>query len=142
MIQLAFYRGRKRLVNRGIADLTGGPFSHVEAILQYFNNGWALCVSASMMDGGVRVKLINISTPDWVLVTIETDATAADAWEWFYKHSRAKYDYKGALRYKVPFLRQSPRKKYCSEAISEILNLPKSNHPNGLFDDLQQYMIF
>lgn len=137
-MQLAFYQGRKRLTNRLIADLTGGPFSHVELILQHYPNGWALCVSASMMDGGVRVKLIKIGTPDWVVMTLNIDVSLEDAWAWFYQHSGAKYDYAGALRYRLPFLKQNPKKKYCSEAIAEILRLPKSNHPNGLYKDLQK----
>lgn len=142
MIQLAFYKGRKRLSNRVIADLTAGPYSHVEFVLAHFTNGWALCLSASMMDGGVRIKAINISTANWAVVTVKTDVTVDDAWAWFYRHSSAKYDHSGALGYKLPFLKPNPRKKYCSKAISEILNLPNSNHPNGLFDDLQSYVIF
>ena len=134
MIELAFYRGRKRLANRVIADLTGGPYSHVELILGRYANGWAICLSASMMDGGVRIKLIDISTSNWVHLTVDTGATTADAWEWFWRHCAASYDYPGALRYKLKFLKQDPKKKYCSEAISEILKLPKSNHPNGLFE--------
>lgn len=141
MIDLYFYKGRKRLANRVIADLTGGPFSHVELVLERYPNGWALCVSASMLDGGVRIKLINISTADWVRLTVNTGTTKADAWEWFWQHCRAKYDYPGALRYKLKFLKQDPNKKYCSEAISEMLGMSKSNHPNGLFDDLQQYVV-
>ncbi|MDZ7869754.1 MAG: hypothetical protein U5L02_11260 [Rheinheimera sp.] len=81
-MQVAFYQGRKRLANRVIADLTGGPFSHVEAVLQRYPNGWALCVSASMMDGGVRVKMINIATKDWVLMTVDMGIIEDDAWQW------------------------------------------------------------
>lgn len=138
-MQVAFYKGRKRLTNRVIADLTGGPFSHVELVLELYPNGWALCVSASMMDGGVRVKLINIGKADWVVITVNMLATAADAWQWFWQNSGAKYDYTGAMRYRVPFLKQSQKKKYCSEAVSEILGLEESNHPNGLFKTLQRY---
>lgn len=140
-MQVAFYKGRKRLANRVIADLTGGPFSHVEAVLERYQNGWALCVSASMMDGGVRVKLINIATKDWVLMTVDMGITVDDAWQWFWQHSSAKYDYTGAMRYRVPFLKQSQKKKYCSEAVAEILRLPKSNHPNGLYKELLRYAV-
>lgn len=139
-MQVAFYKGRKRLSNRLIADLTGGEFSHCEIILEHYPNGWALCVSSSMMDEGVRVKLINIATPDWVVITVKMDITIDDAWQWFWQHSSAKYDYAGAIRYRVPFLKQNPKKKYCSEAVAEILRLPRSNHPNGLFKDLQRYI--
>lgn len=138
-MQLAFYQGRKRLTNRLIADLTGGPFSHVEIILHRYPNGWALCLSSSMMDGGVRIKLINISTANWVVLTVDIGIYETDAWEWFYQHSGAKYDYPGALRYRIKFLKQNPAKKYCSEVVSEVLQLPKSNHPNGLFNDLQRF---
>lgn len=133
MITLAFYKGRARLVNRAIADLTNGPYSHVELILTHYANGWALCLSSSMMDGGVRIKVINVASGNWDLITVNTDVTIDDAWQWFYAHSNAKYDYAGALRYKLPLLRQNPYKKYCSEVVSEILKLDKSNHPNGLF---------
>lgn len=139
-MQVAFYQGRKRLTNRVIADLTGGPFSHVELVLERYPNGWALCVSASMMDGGVRVKLINIGTADWVVITVNMGVTVDNAWQWFYQHSGAKYDYTGAMRYRVKFLKQHPKKKYCSEAVSEMLGLPKSNHPNGLYKDLKRYV--
>lgn len=138
-MQVAFYKGRKRLTNRVIADLTGGPFSHVEAVLEMYPNGWALCVSASMMDGGVRAKLINIGTADWVVVTAKTGATEDRAWQWFWLHSGYKYDYTGAMSYRVPFLREQRKKKYCSEAVSEMLGLEESNHPNGLFKTLQRY---
>jgi hypothetical protein len=138
-MEMAFYQGRKRLTNRLIADLTGGPFSHVEMILERYQKGWALCVSASMMDGGVRVKLINIGTPDWVVVSVNVEVSLDDAWSWFWLHSGEQYDYTGALRYRLPFLKQNPKKKYCSEAVSEILRLPKSNHPNGLYKELLRY---
>lgn len=131
-LQLAFYKGRARLVNRAIADLTDGPYSHVELILAHYANGWALCLSSSMMDGGVRIKVISLTSGNWDLITVNTDVTIDDAWQWFYAHSNAKYDYAGALRYKLPILKQNPAKKYCSEVVSEILRLDKSNHPNGL----------
>ncbi len=137
-MHIAFYKGRKRLANRVIADLTGGPFSHVEVVLERYPNGWALCLSSSMMDGGVRVKLINIATRDWVVIAVDMGITENDAWNWFWLHSGAKYDYTGALRYRLPFLKQHPKKKYCSEAVTEILRLPKSNHPNGLYNDIRR----
>lgn len=139
-MQIAFYQGRKRLANRVIADLTDGPFSHVENVLAHFQSGWALCLSASMMDGGVRVKLINVGTADWVVITVNMGITTEDAWQWFWKNSGAKYDYTGAMSYRVPFLKENSKKKYCSEAVAEILRLPHSNHPNGLYKDLQRYV--
>lgn len=139
-MQVAFYKGRKRLSNRLVADLTGGPFSHCEIILARYHNGWALCLSASMMDGGVRVKVINVGTPDWVIETVDMGINEDHVWQWFWQHSSAKYDYAGAIRYRVPFLKQNQKKKYCSEAVAEILRLPRSNHPNGLHKDLQRYI--
>ncbi len=107
MIRLAFYKGRTRIGNRLIADLTGGPYSHVELIMEEGNGGWALCLSSSMMDGGVRVKLINIASANWDIVTVCTPITTDDAWAWFHEHSNAKYDYAGALRYRLPLLKQN-----------------------------------
>lgn len=136
MMLLAFYKGRARIGNRIIADLTGGPYSHVEVILETGKDGWALCLSSSMMDGGVRVKLINVDSANWDIVTVRTSITTGDAWQWFHAHSNAKYDYAGALRYRLPLLKQNPMKKYCSEVVCEILQMDRSYHPNGLFKSL------
>lgn len=136
MMLLAFYKGRARIGNRLIADLTDGPYSHVEVILETGKDGWALCLSSSMMDGGVRVKLINTASANWDIVTVRTSMTTDDAWAWFHAHSNAKYDYAGALRYRLPLLKQNPRKKYCSEVVCEILKMDRSYHPNGLFKSL------
>jgi hypothetical protein len=99
-------------------------------------DGWALCLSSSMMDGGVRIKLIKIASANWDIVTVRTSMTTDDVWAWFHEHSNAKYDYAGALRYRLPLLKQNPKKKYCSEVVCEILRMDRSYHPNGLFRKL------
>lgn len=137
---LAFYKGRKRFVNRAIADLTDGPYSHVEIVLQHLGKGFFLCLSSSMMDGGVRCKVINLNAPDWVLVSVKTAATEADAIAWYLNNWRMTYDYFGALRYRVPFLRNIESKAYCSEVVYLILGLDRAYHPNGLYQALMPLM--
>ena len=131
---LAFYKGRKRLVNRLICLVTRGKYSHVELVLQELGNGLYLCLSSSMLDGGVRIKAIDLNSGNWDMVDIAGQVTYEQAMAWFYKHHTAKYDYTGALRYAIKWFKQARGKFYCSEAASDILRRPTSNHPQGLYD--------
>lgn len=135
-MKLAFYKGRKRLVNRTICWITGGEYSHVELVLQELGNGVYLCLSSSMLDGGVRIKAINLQNGNWDLVDVGDQVTYEQAMDWFYRHQAAKYDYTGALRYAIKWFKQASGKFYCSEAASDILRRPTSNHPQGLYDAL------
>lgn len=131
---LAAYCGRKRILDRVIQDATGGPYSHVEIPLCHYGHGHYLCLSSSMLDGGVRLKVIDLHTDNWHLYQVRSDVTTEDVWQWYFRHAGYKYDYAGALAYRVPFLKQNPKKKYCSEVVSEVLGQQRSNHPNGLIE--------
>lgn len=143
MLKLAFYKGQKRFVNFAISKATGGPYSHVEVIIKELGNGFYLCLSSSMMDGGVRIKVICLQTEDWEIVNSGIAGVyESDAWEWFYKYHRCTYDYYGALRHKLHWLDEVEDKFYCSEVVCHLFKLehPQLN-PNQLYKHIKALVV-
>ena len=62
-MQVAFYKGKKRLFNRLTAWWLRGLYSHCELVLGYEADGRAICVASSFLDGGVRQKGLATLTP-------------------------------------------------------------------------------
>lgn len=80
-----------RLVQRG-------RFQKVTHVEGYYGtrDGRALIGSASLRDGGVRVKLTELDPANWIAVEVPT--WDGEASFWFIKaHEGAKYDLRGAL---------------------------------------------
>lgn len=121
-MQVAFYKGRKRLFNRLAAWWQRGPYSHVELVLGYDSTGAAICASSSMMDGGVRVKHMRLDPAHWDLVDV--DAPVQHAWGWLNEHEGAGYDYLGLLGFIARAIGHNPSRFVCSEAVAEMLGIP------------------
>ena len=121
-MQVAFYKGRKRLFNRLTSWWLRGPYSHVELVLGYDEAGQAICASSSMMDGGVRVKHMRLDPEHWDLVDVSGSADAA--WSWLRKHEGAGYDYLGLLGFVARVIGHSKSRFVCSEAVAEMLGIP------------------
>jgi hypothetical protein len=64
MVRLAMYKGRGQIGNAFIRWWTGSQYSHCELVV----SGW--CYSSSMMDKGVRRKLINLDAAKWDLIDL------------------------------------------------------------------------
>ena len=123
-MNIAFYKGRKRLFNRLTAWWLKGPYSHVELILDTDKNGLAICASSSMMDGGVRVKHMLLDPEHWDIVPISGDP--AQAWAWLREHEGEGYDYLGLVGFIARVLGHDKERWLCSEAVAAMLGVPES----------------
>lgn len=122
MMQIAFYKGRKRMFSRLTSAWLRGPYSHVELILGADANGLSICASSSMMDGGVRIKHMRLDPEHWDIVPVAGSADAA--WSWLNKHEGAGYDYLGLLGFIARTIGHSHSRFVCSEAVAEMLGFP------------------
>lgn len=121
---VAFYKGRKRIMNRLISWWFLGKYSHVELVFGYDETGLAICGTSSLMDEGVRIKHIRIDPENWDL--IELDIDMVNAWEWMKENEGKKYDYLGAIGLVARILGNSSSRIFCSEAIAEMLGFTES----------------
>lgn len=124
-MKIAFYKGRKRLFNRFVCWWTRGPYSHCEVVFDGFRglDVPVLCGSSSFMDGGVRLKVIDLKPEHWDIL----DVPAVDglrALDWFHAHLRAKYDVIGLLSTSLP-VPERPGRFFCNEAIGAGVGLPE-----------------
>jgi len=115
-VQVAFYKGRSRLFNRLVSWWLRGPYSHCELLLESMGNGRYLCASSSFMDGGVRLKVIELHPDRWDIVTIS--AAAQSAREWFYAHQGEGYDVLGLLGFVWRRTADDRGRWFCSEALA------------------------
>ena len=123
MILIAFRHSDSRLFARGVTFARGGDSAHVEAALPLPVEGMHLCVSASFLDGGVRGKVIDISNPAKWRVYRWT-GPHLDPLVWLQEHDDALYDLRGLLGILAPHIGHSRSKRFCSEALAEMLMLP------------------
>ena len=121
-MNIAFYKGRKRLFNRLTAWWLRGDYSHCELILGTNANGQSICASSSMMDGGVRVKHMRLDAAHWDIVPVAGDP--AQAWAWLREHEGEGYDYLGLLGFIVRALGHDKSRWVCSEAVAAMLGFP------------------
>ena len=120
-MQIAFYKGRKRLFNRITSWWLRGKYSHVELVLGKDEAGQAICASSSMLDGGVRVKHMTLHPDHWDLVPVF--GNPQQAWSWLKEHEKAKYDYLGLLGFIARAIGHSPSRFVCSEAVAEMIGM-------------------
>lgn len=138
---LLFYRARYgRWYDRLVGWWTGGPYSHVELVVGQFH-GQPLCVSSSPRDGGVRAKIIPLSTR-WDEVDFplshEQQADVIETARWLLLERR-KYDWFGPLG-------NSKKRMHCAEAVVRLLQsagvlphvTPKKTTPNMLYKLLRK----
>lgn len=133
-MKAAFYKGTRPglqgVYSRAVRWIDRGAYSHGELI---FSDG--LSASASYIDGGVRFKEIDYSKhPDhWDFMTLP-DELEDCARDWFARNAGAPYDLLGNLRFVLPWLADSERGWFCSEAMAAALRLkePWRFGPNGM----------
>lgn len=135
-MKVALYRGTRPgwqgVYSRGVRWIDRGPYSHCEIV---FSDG--MSASASYIDGGVRFKRIDYTEhPEhWDFIALDsTPDDEAYARAWFDAHDGDPYDIWGNVRFVVPFVRDSQRGKFCSEAVAAALRLrdPWRYGPCGL----------
>lgn len=118
MLQAAFYKGRMSGIRGLTNDITRlwllGKYSHCEWI---FSDG--LWGSSSLIDGGVRLKAIQLNPDKWDVwpVTLKEEPIR----NWFDEHSERKtpYDILGLGGFVARPLGHYRRGRFCSEAMAE-----------------------
>lgn len=121
-MQLAFRVNDTRAFARAIQWWDKTPASHVELVLSTGENGYRLCVSSSMMDGGVRQKWIRTNAPDWEVYRLADEFNSMVP-QWLKKNVGVKYDYMGLLAQVFRPMRDNPKKLWCGEAVASALGL-------------------
>jgi len=127
-MKLAFYKGPGNWLDKLIRIATWSRFSHCELVVSEFS------MSSSPRDGGVRIKQIDFDPTHWEFISIPGSSKIAV--DWFLKHDQAPYDYLGAFKTILPFMPNSERKWFCSEAIATALVLPNARKftPKKLYE--------
>lgn len=131
-MRAAFYKatrpGLQGIYSRAVRWIDRGPYSHCELI---FSDG--LSGSASYIDGGVRLKRIDYDPAHWDFIALP-DHLEPYARDWFERNAGAPYDLAGNVRFVLPWLPDSERGWFCSEAEAAALRLrePWRLGPNGL----------
>jgi len=126
MIQIALYKGPATDFTHkvshwvtcfvlSIRELKYCPYSHAELVI----NG--VCYSSSVRDDGVRSKFIDLNSGKWDVIEVDGDVNKALGV--FNSRLGNKYDWTGAIRWGLPFIKQNPNKDYCFELVAEMLNL-------------------
>lgn len=121
-MQVAFYKGRKRLFNRITSWWLRGAYSHCELILGVNAAGQAICASSSFMDAGVRIKHMELDPAHWDLVDVA--GSLDDAWQWERDHDGQGYDLLGLAGFVARVLGHDKGKWVCSEAVAAMLGIP------------------
>lgn len=115
-LYIAFYKGRaKRPLHRltdGLIRLaTDGRYSHCEIAIA--RTGGYDCYSASLRDGGVRCKRIDVSDVNkWDLIPL--DISEEQVLRYFEQTKSASYDLVGAIGVALG-IKHSKRRYFCSE---------------------------
>lgn len=134
---VALYKGKHKFPQSIYTEATKffdrGPYSHNELV---FSDG--VSASSSFLDGGVRFKNINYSTPgnwDFIILPLRLEDHAR---RWFHAHEGEDYDILGNIAFGLGFIRDSRKKSFCSEAIASALGWRRSwmYGPSGLADRL------
>lgn len=117
-MQLAFYKGKKRVFDRMVQWWTRSPYSHCELVFGY-RLGIAECATSSKMDGGVRLKKMILNPDHWDIVDLPwADVRAAR--NWFELHDGERYDVQGLLGFIAPISGRGSE-WFCSEACAAAL---------------------
>ena len=125
-VYVASYKGKGKLFNWVIRWLDSTVYSHTEiALLPFSEKSW-LCCSSSMMDGGVRFKVIDIESGNWDLINFEVTQEKQDEMISFCAKSvvgKVKYDYLGMLGAGFIGLREHKKKDFCNEFVGKVMGL-------------------
>ncbi|WP_439291568.1 enoyl-CoA hydratase [Lonepinella koalarum] len=129
-IYLALYKNKrswrqeplKALADGVTRKLTKGQYSHCEIVVEkttfttgchYEQESKFECYSASVQDGGVRCKEINVKDGKWDLIELK-NITESEIKGYFNQTKGKKYDWWGALGV-VLGIKQKRSKFFCSE---------------------------
>lgn len=118
-IRVCFRYGDRRLFARLVTLVQGSDTAHCEAARAWTGDVHE-CVSSSWLDGGVRGKTIEMPAGKWRIY--EVDA-AIDPLVYLSQHDGDGYDWLGLLGFVIRRIRGFGGRRFCSEAVAEILGL-------------------
>ena len=130
-MRAAFYRatrpGLQGIYSRAVRFIDRGAYSHCELV---FSDG--MSGSASYIDGGVRLKRIDYDDTHWDFIDLPPSLEPY-ARDWFEANKGAPYDLMGNVRFVLPWLADSERGWFCSEALMAALGFDDAWRfgPNG-----------
>lgn len=129
IVYLALYKGKKsgkgvkawaaRLCDWAIRTITRGQYSHCEIAIDL--GGQFECYSASLRDGGVRVKTMPLPSDKWDLLPVPDEVAARTA-KLYSQTKGADYDLAGIVGIALK-TRHSRRRWFCSEWCAAALDL-------------------
>lgn len=129
-LHLAQYRGTlaenpaAMLFDRLICWRTKSRWSHSELVFDHAPVGASLCWSSSILDKGVRPKMIDLHSGRWDVYPLHCSSAEIDrALEWFQAHVGKPYDYLGAAGFALPLPVHFGFAWYCSEAVAAALGI-------------------
>ena len=121
MLQLAFYKGRKTIIDKAVAWWTESKYSHVE--LFFLDSGYSF--TASFIEKGTVYRSRTFNTNNWDFYNVDHLFTIEQIHqlETMCKVRALKkepYDWVGIVRFVLPFpfIRNS-KAAFCSEVILE-----------------------
>jgi hypothetical protein len=117
-VQLAMYKGKGQIGNAGIRWWTDSKYSHCELVID------GNCFSASMMDGGVRFKKINLDSNNWDLYTLHW-VNDQDVLKYFQDTRNNKYGWSSLITSQL-FNRNTKEdsRQFCSQWCAAAMKLP------------------
>lgn len=117
-VQLALYKGKGLIGNALIRWWTGSQYSHCELVVD------GICYSSSLMDKGVRKKVIDLKPENWDLVDLPS-YLAPEVLEYFERTKGQKYGWLDLIRSQI-FNTASDEEgtSFCSEWCAKAIGIP------------------
>jgi len=110
-----------------IAQCRSGTYrkvTHTELVLDGVTCRGATIASASIRDGGVRTKTVDLEPGNWIALEVPAwEPARGTARAWFAQHDGEGYDAIGALATRLWWLRQVIEKWFCNEADGAAVGL-------------------
>lgn len=119
-LRVAFRYGDPRLFSRLVVALRGGDSAHCEAISRTVGDVHE-CVSASFLDGGVRLKRMPLPAEKWRIYAVPIPAERVLAWH--AQHDGCRYDWPGILGVVIKWIKHVRRWWFCSEVLADMAGL-------------------
>lgn len=128
-VRLAMYKGKGTIANKFIRWWTGSIYSHCELVVD------GVCYSSSLMDGGVRSKVINLDSGNWDVAELPW-ASDSEVVHYFLDTDHQKYGLMSLVvnqLFNRNVLGEAP---FCSEWCAAALGFPNPStySPSSLLD--------
>lgn len=96
--------------------------THVEAILEEHEDGSVTIGSASLRDGGVRVKTVKLNPDHWIIIDVPS-WDVQQSQRWFADHAGQKYDWRGAFVTWLPATWDREKQWFCNESVADSVGV-------------------